>query len=72
MLNLINVIGLNKGEDGRTCRDHAVCGKSLKPGDRLIFKRILVPLSISNDMLSYPLNLGGTALSRRLNMRGHL
>ena len=38
-LKVFNVVGITKGDQGRSCGLLRVCGESLKVGDLIIFKR---------------------------------
>lgn len=44
-LKVVELVGLHQGSYGRTCRRHPECGRSIKVGDIVIFRKELIPIS---------------------------
>ena len=50
-LKVVEIVGLNLGSYGTTCKRHPECGRSIKVGDKVIFRQEVIPISKEVDVM---------------------
>jgi hypothetical protein len=50
-LKVVEIVGLHQGSYGRTCKRHPECGRSVKVGDKVIFRQEVIPISEEVEVL---------------------
>ena len=63
-LKVIEIVGVSKGNDGRTCGIHPICGSSLNCGDQIKLRGTLhidcfnLYVGVSSELMIYLLKQG--------------